>query len=311
MAVTTPAIDVPRLQIPERPGGLRLPAAGALVRRLARDRFALAAAAFLLLMAVAAAFAPIVARYDPNAQSIVDRLAPPFWASGGSWAHPLGTDELGRDLLSRIIWGARTSMEIGAAVVAITAVIGITAGLLAGYAGRWVETAIMRLVDIQFSFPGLLLAMAVVLVVGPSARAIIIALCIDGWLVYCRLARSLVISLKQTTFVEAAQAVGCSPARLLLRHALPNVLSPLVTLATLEFARIVLAESVLSYLGLGIQPPNVSWGLMLENGEDYITVAWWLITFAGLFLTLTVLSANVVASWLRVAADPLQRSGGR
>jgi peptide/nickel transport system permease protein len=167
----------------------------------------------------------------------------------------------------------------------------------------------MRVVDIQFAFPGLLLAMATVLVLGASARSVIIALSLDGWLVYARLSRSMVLSIRSTTYVEAAKTIGCGTRQLLRKHVMPNIVSPLITLATLEFARVVLAESTLSFLGLGVQPPLVSWGLMLNNGEDYLTVAWWLITFPGLVLTLTVLSANVVASWLRVAADPLQRTG--
>ena len=306
MAVTTP-LEIP--QFPRRPGLLRVPAFDRLALALARNRFASLAAVFLLLIVAAAVLAPLVSPYDPNAQHVLDRLTPPFWQAGGSRDHLLGTDELGRDVLSRIIWGARTSLTIGIAVVAISVVVGTVTGLLAGYIGGWFDSVMMRIVDIQFSFPALLMAMAIVLVLGASARSLIIALSIDGWLVYCRLTRSMALSLRNTTFIEAAKSVGCTDARLLWRHALPNILSPIVTLGTLEFARIVLAESTLSFLGLGIQPPLVSWGLMLNNGEDYLTVAWWLITFPGLVLTLTVLSANVVASWLRVASDPLQRAG--
>lgn len=273
----------------------------------ARSRYIFAG--FLGLVVFAAILAPLVAPHDPNAQSIIDRLAPPAWMKGGSAHYLLGTDELGRDILSRIIYGARTSMLIGASVVLVTMIAGVVAGLLAGYLGGWVDTVIMRIVDIQFAFPGLLLAMATVLVLGASARSVIIALSLDGWLVYARLSRSMVLSIRTTTYVEAAKTIGCGTRQLLRRHVMPNIVSPLITLATLEFARVVLAESTLSFLGLGVQPPLVSWGLMLNNGEDYLTVAWWLITFPGLVLTLTVLSANVVASWLRVAADPLQRTG--
>lgn len=262
---------------------------------------------FLVLVVVAAIFAPMIAPYDPNAIDIINRLTPPAWAHGGSSAHLLGTDELGRDILSRIIFGARTSMTVGVVVVAIGMVTGTTSGLLATFRGGWVDTALMRIVDIQFSFPSLLIAMALVFVLGAGEKTIIIALSLDAWLPYARLGRSLVLSVRNTTYIDAAKTVGCSNRRLVWRHVLPNVLSPIVTLAVLEFARIVLAESTLSFLGLGIQPPLVSWGLMLNTGEDYLTVAWWLITFPGLALMLTVLSANVVASWLRVAADPLQK----
>lgn len=261
----------------------------------------------LVVVVVAAVFAPLLAPYDPNAIDIINRLTPPAWLHGGLLSHPLGTDELGRDILSRIIFGARTSMTVGLVVVAIGMVTGTTAGLLASFRGGWVDTLVMRIVDIQFSFPSLLIAMALVFALGAGETTIIIALSLDAWLPYARLGRSLVLSVRNTTYIDAAKAVGCSNRRLVWRHVLPNVLSPIVTLAVLEFARLVLAESTLSFLGLGIQPPLVSWGLMLNTGEDYLTVAWWLITFPGLALTLTVLSANVVASWLRVAADPLQK----
>lgn len=266
---------------------------------------------FLALVILAAVFAPLVAPFNPNAQDIVQRLAPPAWEHGGSLSHVFGTDELGRDILSRVIYGARTSVMIGAIVVAIGMVSGTLAGLLAGFRGGWIDTLVMRIVDIQFTFPALLMAMAMVFALGASTKTIIIALSVDAWLPYCRLGRSMVLSVRNTTYVEAARTIGCGGGRIVRRHVLPNVASPLVTLAVLEFARIVLAESTLSFLGLGIQPPSVSWGLMLNTGEDYLTVAWWLITIPGLFLTLTVLSANVVASWLRVAADPLQRGDVR
>lgn len=262
---------------------------------------------FLLLVVVCAALAPVVAPHNPNAQDILNRLTPPFWTHGGTLRYLLGTDELGRDILSRLIFGARTSVIIGCSVTLIGMVAGVASGLAAGYLGGWLDTIIMRIVDIQFSFPALLMAMALVFALGASTKTIIIALSVDAWLPYARLGRSMVLSVRHTAYVEAAKVTGCSSRRLLLRHVLPNVVTPLVTLAVLEFARIVLAEATLSFLGLGIQPPLVSWGLMLNTGEDYLTVAWWLITFPGLAITLTVLSANIVASWLRVAADPLQR----
>lgn len=308
MAVTTP-LEIPGF--PERPSFRRLPSMRGMYRGLFSNKFAAVASVFLLLLVVAAVFAPWVAPHDPNEISIIDRLTPPAWQAGGTTKYLLGTDELGRDILSRIIWGARTSVSIGLAVVAFSVVLGTLTGLLAGYMGGWVDTLLMRIVDIQFSFPALLISLAVVLVLGASATSVIIALCIDGWLVYCRLTRGMVMILKHTTYIEAARVTGNSARRVMLRHALPNILSPLITLATLEFARVVLAESTISFLGLGVQAPLVSWGLMLNNGEDYLTVAWWLITFPGLALTLTVLSANVVASWLRVIADPLQRAGSR
>jgi peptide/nickel transport system permease protein len=277
--------------------------------RMLRARYVFGA--FLALIVLAAIFAPLVTPYDPNAQDIVHRLAPPVWQHGGSMAHVFGTDELGRDILARVIYGARTSVMIGAIVVLIGMVAGTASGLIAGFRGGWVDTLVMRVVDIQFAFPALLMAMALVFALGAGTKTIIIALSVDAWLPYCRLGRSMVLSVRNTTYVEAAKTIGCSSGRVVRRHVLPNVASPLITLAVLEFARIVLAESTLSFLGLGIQPPTVSWGLMLNTGEDYLTVAWWLIGIPGVFLTLTVLSANVVASWLRTAADPLQKADVR
>lgn len=278
-------------------------------RRMLRARYLFGA--ILAIIILAAIFAPLITPYDPNAQDVLNRLTPPAWLHGGSMSHVFGTDELGRDILARVIYGARTSVMIGAIVVAIGMITGTATGLLAGYRGGWLDTLVMRIVDIQFTFPALLMAMALVFALGASTKTIIIALSVDAWLPYCRLGRSMVLSVRNTTYVEAAKTVGCNNRRILWRHVLPNVASPLITLALLEFARVVLAESTLSFLGLGIQPPEVSWGLMLNTGEDYLTVAWWLITIPGLFLTLTVLSANVVASWLRVVADPLQKADVR
>lgn len=294
-------------QTPGAVGPPRIQQLARMPARMLRARYVFGA--FLAVIVLAAIFAPLVAPHNPNAIDILNRLAPPFWMKGGSATHIFGTDELGRDIFSRVIYGARTSVSIGAVVVGIGLVTGTTTGLLAGYRGGWLDTVIMRIVDIQFAFPALLMAMVMVFALGASATTLIIVLSIDAWLPYCRLGRSMVLSVRHTTYVEAAKSVGCGSGRLVRKHVLPNVASPLVTLAVLEFARIVLAESTLSFLGLGIQPPLVSWGLMLNNGEDYLTVAWWLIAVPGVFLTLTVLSANVVASWLRTAADPLQKAG--
>lgn len=291
------------------PGPERARAWSRTAARLLRARYLFAG--FLAIIILMGIFAPLIAPYDPNAVDVLNRLVPPFWAHGGSMAHIFGTDELGRDILSRVMFGARTSVTIGVVVVAVGMTTGTTAGLLAGYRGGWADTLIMRIVDIQFSFPALLMAMALVFALGASLTTLIIVLSLDAWLPYCRLGRSMVLTVRNTTYVEAAKSIGVGGRRLARKHILPNVASPLVTLAVLEFARIVLAEATLSFLGLGIQPPLVSWGLMLNTGEDYLTVAWWLITIPGLFLTLTVLSANMVASWLRTAADPLQKAGAK
>lgn len=261
----------------------------------------------MILLVVASVAAPLLAPHDPAAQSLPDRLRPPFWAAGGDLSFPLGTDNLGRDILSRIIYGARVSLLVGLTVVLVAGVFGTTLGLVAGYRGGRIGSFIMRVVDTQVAFPGLLLALTILAVVGPSMTSIIVVLAINGWMVYARITRSVVQSVRETPFVEAAEVIGCRPRRVIVRHILPNLISPLSTLAVLEFARIILAEAALSFLGFGIQPPQVSWGLMVAQGRDYLLNAWWLVTFPGVAIALTVLGVNLTASWLRVAADPRER----
>jgi ABC-type dipeptide/oligopeptide/nickel transport system permease subunit len=277
------------------------------VRELWGDKAGFAGATFLLVVILVAIFGPWLVPHDPAAQSLPDRLTPPFWADGGSWTHPLGTDNLGRDVLSRLMVGSRISLFIGVAVCAAAGGFGVLMGLLAGYKGGRTDSLIMRIVDTQVAFPGLLLALIVLAVVGPSVTALVVVLAANGWMVYARITRGTVLSVKEMPYVEAAELAGCRPRRVVFRHILPNLTSPLLTLGILEFARIVLAEAALSYLGLGIQPPNTSWGLDIAIGKDYLYNAWWLVTFPGIAIALTVLSINLVASWLRVVADPQAR----
>ncbi len=289
-----------------RPFNQRL-ATTRILAELWNDKAGFIGAAFLLVLVFAALFAPWVAPHDPAAQSLSDRLDPPAWSDGGSWSHPLGTDNLGRDILSRIIHGSRVSLLVGVAVVAASGAFGITMGLIAGYKGGRLGRWIMGLCDTQMAFPGLLLALIVLAVVGPSLGAVVAVLAVNNWMVYARVTRGTVLSVKETPYVEAAEMAGCRPRRVMGRHILPNLTSSLATLAVLEFANIVLAEAALSFLGLGIQPPATSWGLDVSNGRDYIFDSWWLVTFPGVAIALTVLAINVVASWLRVAADPFER----
>lgn len=290
----------------ERRSSLRR-GAGRVLGELRRDRVGFASVSMFGLIVLIAIFGPLVISASPSEPNLIDRLIPPAWQDGGSWAHPLGTDALGRDMLSRLVYSARASLAIGAAVVAIAGTVGILAGLVAGYHGKWIGSAIMRIVDTQVAFPGLLLALLILNVLGASLHMVIIVLSINGWMVYARMTRGVVLGLKEAPFVQAAETIGCPPRRVVFRYLLPNLSSPLLTLATLEFARIVLAEASLSYLGLGIQPPGASWGLMVAEGQDYLTVAWWTITFPGLAIALTVLTLNLMASWLRVVTDPQQR----
>jgi len=258
----------------------------------------------LLLMAAAA---PRIAPYSPTAQDLRARLVPPAWEDGGSWKHALGTDHLGRDVLSRVIHGSQVSLAVGAAVVLIAGAFGVVLGLMAGYHGGRIDSFIMRWIDTQVAFPGLLIALIILAVIGPSLPTVILVLSLNGWMVYGRMTRGLALSVRQTAYVEAAEMVGCSATRVIFRHILPNLTSPLLTLAILEFARIVLAEAALSFLGMGIQPPATSWGLDVASGKNYMFRAWWLVTFPGIAISITVLAINLVASWLRLISDPQER----
>lgn len=261
----------------------------------------------VMIFVLVALLAPLITPHDPSAQVLGDRLAPPFWESGGSMDHILGTDQLGRDILSRVIVGSRISLFVGVSVMIIAGTVGTTLGVIAGYVGGRVDAFIMRVVDTQGSFPGLLLALLILAAVGPSVKVVIVVLCIDGWLMYARVARGTVLSLRETAYVEAAELVGGRPRRVMFRHVAPNLSSPILTVAVLEFARYVLAEATLSFLGLGVQPPQMSWGLEIAEGQDYVYSAWWLVTFPGIAIAITVLGVNMFASWLRVAADPQER----
>ena len=262
---------------------------------------------FLGLLLFVVIFAPWIAPHDPVTQNIIARLKPPAWMDGGSWAHVLGTDHLGRDVLSRVLYGSRISLLVGAGTVALAGGFGVLMGLFAGYVGGRTDNWITAIIDTQVAFPGLLLALMILAVIGPSTTTVIVVLAMNGWMVYARVTRSVVLSLKHTAFVEAAGLLGCSTWRVLIRHLLPNLSAPLLTLGTLEFARIVLAEAALSFLGLGVQPPATSWGLDVAQGKEYMFRAWWLVTFPGLAIALTVLAINLIASWMRVTSDPVER----
>jgi peptide/nickel transport system permease protein len=270
---------------------------------LLHDRAGLFGLLVIVVLILVAIFAPFIAPKDPSAQSLFDRLTPPFH----SWSYPLGTDALGRDELSRLIYGSRVSLEVGALVVLIAGTSGTVLGLLSGYFGGRVDTIVMRAVDTQIAFPGLLLALLIIAVIGPSLKAIVIVLSIDGWMVYARVTRGITASLRHAPYVEAAELVGCRSRRVIFRHVLPNLTSPVLTLCVLEFARVILAEAALSFLGLGIQPPSVSWGLMLSDGADYLFSAWWVVSLPGIGIAVVVLGINLFASWLRVVSDPHQR----
>jgi ABC-type dipeptide/oligopeptide/nickel transport system permease subunit len=274
---------------------------------LRNDPFAMVGVLVLLTALVAAVAGPYITPYDPVDQDLVARLRPPFWQERGSTAHPLGTDNLGRDILSRMIYGARISVTVGLIVVSVGAIFGTAVGLCAGYFGGRIDNVIVGIVDVVLSFPGLLLALTVVAMLGPTITTVIVALSMRAWVVYARVARGQALALSQYQFVEAAQSIGATSPRVLARHVLPNLLPSIVTVAVLELARMVLAESSLSFLGLGVQPPGISWGLMLAEGRNYMLTAPWLVTLPGLAIAATVLSANILASHVRRLVDPFQQ----
>lgn len=281
--------------------------AGNVARELWNDKTGLFGITVIVLLILTAVFAPVLAPYDPAVTSLADRLSPPAWQEGGSSAHLLGTDSLGRDVLSRVIYGSRTSLVIGVSVVALAGVFGTLMGLIGGYfGGRW-ESFVMRWVDTQLAFPGLLLYLVVFSVIRPNVLSLILVLPLNGWMIYAQITRSVVLSAKEMPYVEAAEVVGSRPKRIIFRHILPNLTSPLLTVGVLEFARIILAEAALSFLGLGIQPPQSSWGLDVAVGRGYIFEAWWLVTMPGIAIAVVVLGVNLFSSWLRVMADPQER----
>lgn len=264
----------------------------------------LAAVVFLTLLVLAAILAPLIAPHDPAAQDLQARLAPPFWRDGSVDGMILGTDELGRDVFSRLLYGARVSLVIGVAATALSGLIGTAAGLLAGQRGGRTESVIMRLADIQLGIPSLLLALAVIAAFGTGFWRLIIILGVTGWVAYARVVRSEVLSLREREFVLAAHAIGVSQTRIAIKHLLPNVMASVATIGTLGIAATLIAEASLSYLGLGVPPDIPTWGLMLNEGQLHLTTAWWIAVFPGFAIMLTTISINVIGDVLRDVSDP-------
>jgi peptide/nickel transport system permease protein len=266
----------------------------------------LVACSWLLLLAllITALLSPYVAPHNPVRERLIDRLLPPAWADDGEWQYILGTDHLGRDLVSRIIYGSRVSLVVGFAAVIVGGVLGISLGVAAGFLGGRPDEVIMALADMQLAFPTILMAIAIVAVLGPNFTNLVLVIGVSGWVTYARIARAQVLSVREKEFVEAIRAQGGSRWRIVWHHLLPNILSPLIVVATLDLARTIILESTLSFLGLGIQPPTPSWGGMLSDGREYLLSAWWIATFPGLALMLTALSCNRLGDWLRDLTDP-------
>ena len=258
----------------------------------------------LLLMGGAAVFAPQLAPWDPARQMLLKRLRPPMWQERGLREHPLGTDHLGRDILSRILHGGRISLGVGLTAVTLSALLGVTLGLLAGFFGGRADAFIMRVVDVFLAIPYILLAMGVVFALGPSLFNVILVMAVTRWVQFARIVRADVLSIREREFVAGARARGNRPLRVLVHHVLPNALTPIIVVATLELAFMIIYESALSFLGLGVQPPTPTWGWMLADGRNYLATAWWLATFPGLAIMLTVLAVNLLGDWLRDTLDP-------
>jgi peptide/nickel transport system permease protein len=258
----------------------------------------------LLLMGGAALAAPQIAPWDPGRQMLVKRLRPPAWQERGLREHPLGTDHLGRDILSRILYGGRISLGVGLSAVSLSCLIGVSLGLLAGFHGGRTDAFIMRVVDVFLAIPYILLAMGVVFALGPSLLNVILVMAVTRWVQFARIVRADVLSIREREFVSGARARGNRSMRLLLRHVLPNALTPIIVVATLELAFMIIYESALSFLGLGVQPPTPTWGWMLADGRNYVATAWWLATLPGLAIMLTVLAVNLLGDWLRDTLDP-------
>lgn len=282
-----------------------------ILRALFKDKLVLCAVIFLIMLLICVLFAEFVAPYDPLLPNIFAGRLPPFSPSttmgGVEQFHLLGTDALGRDMLTRLIYGARASVFVALVAVAVSGVIGTVLGLLAGFYGGRLESIIMRAVDAFMAVPSLLIALFVLFIIGGGLVNMVIIFALVRWVVYARLTRGITLSLRQSAFVEAARSIGASDTRIMFRHILPNMLSPILVLATLEVALLVLAEAGLSFLGFGLLPPEPSWGLMIARGREYMREAWWMITLPGLAIFLTTLSLNLVASWLRTIMDPVQR----
>ncbi|MBI1801566.1 MAG: ABC transporter permease [Chloroflexi bacterium] len=275
----------------------------------AQSLTALIGGLMVALVVLASIFAEAISPHDPLAQEITQRLRPPFWMEGGTGANLLGTDSLGRDILSRMIFGSRISLIVGFSAVIVAGTIGVTLGMLAAYFKGAVDLILSRIADIQQAIPFLILIIAVVAVVGASLLNLILVLGVGSWLFYYRVVRGETLSVREEPYVEAARIVGCTTPRILFRYILPNVSASIIVIGTLFVPQVILFEAGLSFLGLGVQPPTPTWGGMIAEGRDYVASAWWLSVVPGFAIMLTVLGINLVGDWLREVLDPRQSKG--
>lgn len=267
------------------------------------NKWAVCCSVIVLLFTLMAIFAPWIAPHDPNDSDLLSRLQPPAWISG-DWTYVLGTDGQGRDLLSRIIYGSRISIFIGAAVISIATAVGIAVGLAAGYFGGWVDSVISRIIDVLLAFPYLLFAIGLMAMMGPGLQNIVLTLAYKEWVIPCRLVRGETLAAKRLEYVEAALAVGASPGYIMRKEILPNILSPVLVVSTIRMAYVIILEASLSFLGIGVQPPTASWGSIVADGRSLLFSAWWISTFSGLAILILVLAINIASQGLRDAFDP-------
>ncbi|MFB5679061.1 ABC transporter permease [Paenibacillus terreus] len=279
-----------------------------ILKRLLRSKTGTVGAVLVLIVCLTALFAPLLTSHDPAAVDPLNRLKPPVWLEGGTKEHWLGTDNLGRDMWSRIVYGARVSLIVGIGAVLVSGAIGAVLGLMSGFYGRWIDAVIMRVADSFMAIPTILFMLVVMAVVGPGLTTLIFVIGVTNWVSYTRVVRGEVLSVKERDFVKAAKAVGARDGRIILKHILPNILSSFIVISGMNVATTIIMEASLSFLGLGIKPPDVSWGGMLSDGRQYVATSWWVATFPGLAITLTVLGVIFLGDWLRDVLDPRMKS---
>jgi ABC-type dipeptide/oligopeptide/nickel transport system permease subunit len=309
MAQVTP-IDAQATAAAFEPGRVTTgaPALQKAIRRLKRMPVGVASGVIMLAIVAIALMAPAIAPHDPYSGELIDRLKPPVWEAGGTWNYVLGTDKIGRDTLSRLIYGAQVSLAAGFLAMIISVVIGVPLGIMAGYCGRVVDTIISTVINIKLTFPFVLLALTVIAVLGPSFVNVILVLGIASWTVYARVIRSEVLKIRELDFVLASRTLGSTAFRTVVFHVFPNTINTVIVLSTVQIARFIIAEAFLSFLGLGIQPPTPSWGSMLGDSREFMYDKWWLPTFPGLAIFVTTLAINLCGDSLRDWLDPYRRN---
>ena len=281
---------------------------GGTFRRLLRSPGGILGLVLVILVVLVAIFAPLLSPHDPAKQNIVHRLKPPFWAEDGSLEHPLGTDSLGRDILSRVIHGSRISLFVGLAATAASALLGVSLGLIAGFLGGGTDSVVSRVGDVQQAIPFLVLAIAVAAMLGPGLFNLILVLVITTWVTFFRVVRGEVLSVREEQYVLGAQSIGASNLRIILRYILPNVTASIIVIATLLVANMIIFEASLSFLGLGVPSSIPTWGRIVADGREYIADEWWIAFFPGLAILITVMGINLLGDWLREDLDPKRKN---